>query len=233
VIGDIPIKQNYAMMAVFHALIFITAVAIAASQPALSKRGNVNNNEVNITQIKSHTPAATAHIQKYEIDEAATDSAYKTGKLRIIYDNTEEVIETPPPIHKSTDTNHVCNVIGFSDPKIAEDKRTIGWTEQQAGNGCFATAWTSGEIFVYRSGKTVLHISQGQAVWFWMFRDGGKHLAAVWGPTHGAEVGDYQLYDAATGKVTSETFGNPDTQSLAADAPEWAKQTEHAMHQQR
>jgi len=221
------------MKVVLYALLPISALIVTASPTAYSKNSDFDDNRVTESHITSHPPSATAHIQKYEIEEAARGSGYATDKLRIIYDNAQEVIETLPPIHKSTDENHVCNVVGFSDPKVAEDKRTIGWTEKQAGNGCFATAWTSGEIFVYRSGRAVLHISQGQMVWFWMFVDGGKHLAAVWGPTHGAEVGDYQLYDAATGKVISEIFGNPDTQSLSPDAPEWAKQTEQAMHQQR
>ena len=62
-------------------------------------------------------------------------------------------------------------------------------------------------------------------LWYWTFRDDGKHVAAVWGPTHGPEVGDYQLYDVKTGRQVSEVFGDPETQSLKAGAPEWAKET--------
>jgi hypothetical protein len=71
-----------------------------------------------------------------------------------------------------------------------------------------------------------LHIQQGQALWYWTFRDGGEHVAAVWGPTHGPYGGDYQLYDAKTGHLISEVFGDPRTQSLSADVPEWVKETE-------
>jgi hypothetical protein len=75
-------------------------------------------------------------------------------------------------------------------------------------------------LAIYQSGKNILHIEWGQMLWFWTFRDGGKRIAAVWGPTHGPEVGDYQLYDARTGRLLSEVFGDPTTQSLSPDAPE-------------
>jgi hypothetical protein len=81
-------------------------------------------------------------------------------------------------------------------------------------------------LAIYGSGKAVLRIQQGQMLWYWTFRDSGKHAVAVWGPTHGPEVGDYQLYDAKTGHLISEVYGDPTTQSLRADAPEWAKETE-------
>ncbi len=71
-----------------------------------------------------------------------------------------------------------------------------------------------------------MHIEQGQMLCFWTFRDDGKRIAAVWGATHGPEVGDYQLYDARTCSLVAEAFGDPTTQSLRADAPEWAKQAE-------
>jgi hypothetical protein len=56
-----------------------------------------------------------------------------------------------------------------------------------------------------------------------MFLEGGKQVATVFGPTHGPEVGDYQLYDVNTGKLVSEVWGDSETQSLKTDAPGWAK----------
>jgi hypothetical protein len=53
--------------------------------------------------------------------------------------------------------------------------------------------------------------------------EGGKRVAVVFGPTHGPEVGDYQLYDVKTGKLVSEVWGDAETQSLKTDAPDWAK----------
>jgi hypothetical protein len=57
-----------------------------------------------------------------------------------------------------------------------------------------------------------------------MFLPGGKQLAVVWGATHGPEVGDYRLYDIASGKILSEVWGDEKIQALKDDAPNWAKQ---------
>jgi hypothetical protein len=67
-------------------------------------------------------------------------------------------------------------------------------------------------------------------VWYWTFLDGGKKIAAVWGTTHGPEIGDYQLYDARTGQILSEALGDVDIQALQPNAPKWAKETERKMH---
>jgi len=182
------------------------------------------------TKIHGKLPASTADIVRFYIDEAPSNSGYETGNLHIIYSDKTEVIEKVPPKKESTENGFVKNQEGISDPKLADDKRTIGWTEDM--NNCATSYAVPLAIAVYQSGKTVLHIQQGQMVWFWRFLDGGKKIAAVWGPTHGREVGDYQLYDVSTGRMLSEVFGNQKSQSLDPDAPEWAKQTEQKMHRQ-
>ena len=67
-------------------------------------------------------------------------------------------------------------------------------------------------------------------VWSWMFVEGGKQVAVVFGPTHGPEVGDYQLYDVKTGKLVSEVWGDAETQSLKTDAPDWAKRLQDRLN---
>ena len=62
-----------------------------------------------------------------------------------------------------------------------------------------------------------------------MFLEGGKQVAIVFGPTHGPEVGDDQLYDVKTGKLMSEVWGHADTQSLKTDAPDWAKRLQDRL----
>jgi hypothetical protein len=113
---------------------------------------------------------------------------------------------------------------------VAPDRRTIAWEE--TFDNCATSYSVPLVLAIYRSGHTILHIQQGQMLWYWTFRDGGKHVAAVWGTTHGPAVGDYQLYDVETGRMVSEVFGDPATQSLGADAPEWAKETERQNSQQ-
>jgi hypothetical protein len=151
-------------------------------------------------------------------------SGYETGNLHIVYSDAMEIVETLLPKEKSTEKNVVYNQEGIEDVKVAADKRTIGWA--MTFDNPLQSYSTAIALAIYRSGNTILQIQQGQALWYWTFRDGGEHVAAVWGPTHGAYGGDYQLYDAKTGHLVSEVFGDPATQSLNADAPEWAKETE-------
>jgi hypothetical protein len=67
-------------------------------------------------------------------------------------------------------------------------------------------------------------------VWSWMFLEGSGRVAIVFGPTHGPEIGDYQLYDVTTGKLVAEVSGDAETQSLKTDAPDWAKRLEDRLH---
>jgi hypothetical protein len=205
---------------------FVILPTLAYAQTTVSDQPTVN-----ITKIQGSEPAATAHIVKYYLDKPMPDSGYDTGNLHIVYNDGTEVVEKVPPKVKSTKTECVINTEGFDDLKLAEDRRTIGWTE--LFDNC-ATSYSIPEVLaIYQSGRTVFHISQGQMLWYWTFLDGGKHVAAVWGFTHGPGVGDYQLYDVKTGKMLSEVFGNAETQSLDSNAPDWAKQTEQKMHSQR
>lgn len=179
---------------------------------------------VKVTEIKRNLPAENAYIIKYYVDKSSPDSGYETGNLHIIYSDKTEITETLRPKEKSTEKNIVYNQEGIADVKIAPDRRSIGWAENF--DNCCTSYSIPIALAIYRSGYTILHIQQGQMLWYWTFRDGGKHVAAVWGTTHGPEVGDYQLYDVKTGHLVSEAFGDPRTQSLSADAPKWAKETE-------
>jgi hypothetical protein len=67
-------------------------------------------------------------------------------------------------------------------------------------------------------------------IWSWMFLDGSRRVAVVCGPTHGPEVGDFRLYDVATGRMRAQAFGEESTQELEPDAPAWAKQLEKKLN---
>lgn len=179
---------------------------------------------VKVTKIKGGVPAENAYIIRYDVEKPSPGSGYETGSLRIFYSDKRELTETLLPKEKSTEKNTVYNQEGITDVKLAPDKRTLGWAETFDNSGqSYSIALA---LAIYRSGDTILHILQGQELWYWTFRDRGKHVAAVWGPTHGTQAGDYQLYEVDTGRLVSEVFGDPATQSLRADAPEWAKETE-------
>jgi hypothetical protein len=185
---------------------------------------------VTTTEIHVSIPRKGAHIVKYYVDQAVPDSGYETGSLHLVYSDGTEIVETLRPKKKSTADNVVFNEEAITDLKVALDKRSVGWTENF--DNCCTSYSVPLVLTIYNSGKRLVHIQQGQMVWYWNFRDGGKRVAAVWGPTHGPEVGDYQLYDVKTERKVAEVYGDQNTQSLRSDAPEWAKQTEKLLNGQ-
>ena len=205
-------------------------LSCVAFLPALACAQTTDGDRPTVTETKIHgaVPAGTARIVKYYVDKAEHDFDYDTGNLHIIYSDKTEVIEKVPPKTKGTEKNIVKNQEGIADPAVAPDKRTIAWTE--TFDNCGTSYSIPLVLAIYQSGKRVLHIQQGQMVWYWTFLDGGKHIAAVWGTTHGQEIGDYQLYDIKTGHMLAEVFGDVDTQSLKQNAPKWAQETERKMH---
>lgn len=179
---------------------------------------------VTFTKIEVNVPAENAYIIRFHVDQPSPASSYETGSLHIVYSDNREIIETLLAKKQSTEKDVVYNQEGIIEVKLAPDKRTIGWEE--TFDNCCTSYSVPLVLAVYRSGGAILRIQPGQMLWYWTFRDGGKRVAAVWGATHGPEVGDYQLYDIETGHLVSEVFGDPATQSLSADAPEWAKEVD-------
>jgi hypothetical protein len=166
-------------------------------------------------------PNPDAKITKFFIDEAEPGSGYETGPLHILYSDGTHFTQKLPPLKKSTDKERVFNAVGFSQVQLADDEKTLGWAVQV--ENCCTSYSVPLSIVVFRSGQ-VLHSFEERMVWNWMFLPGGKQLAVVWGATHGPEVGDYRLYDIASGKILSEVWGDEKIQALKDDAPNWAKQ---------
>lgn len=190
---------------------------------SLCQTADGDQSEVKVTEIKGQLPANNAYIVRDFVDKPSPGSGYETGNLHIIYSDKTEITETLLPKEKSTKQTVIYNQEGITNVKVAPDKRTIGWAE--TFDNCCTSYSIPLVLAIYRSG-TVLHIEQGQMLWCWTFRDSGKHVAAVWGPTHGPEGGDYQLYEVRTGHLVSEVFDDPKTQALSSDAPYWAKEME-------
>lgn len=184
----------------------------------------------NAQRTDRHTaqPSAGAKITKFYIAEATRGSGYETGPLHIIYSDGTHVIQKLPPLTKSTDKETTFNAIGFSEVQLADDRRTLGWAVQV--ENCCTSYSIPFRVVVFRSGRVLHSIDSGQMVWKWMFLHKGNQLAAVWGPTHGPEVGDYRLYDVKAGKLVSQVYGDDESQALKADAPEWAKRLEERYH---
>jgi len=208
---------------------FILLLFCVVASPALVYAQATGDDQltVSVTNIRGAIPARTAHIVKYYVDKPSPDSDYETGDLHIIYSDKTEVIETLSPKDKHPELTGDENQEGIDDPAVAEDQRAIAWTETYDNP---ATSYSIPLVLaIYQSGKSILHIRQGLMIWDWTFLNGGQHIAAVWGLTHGPEVGHYQLYDVKTGRMLSEVLGDEETQSLNPGAPEWAKQIERQM----
>ena len=215
------------MIRVILATLWLVYLPLAAwAQPS-----RADQPKIAITRIDGTVPAADAYIVRCYIDKAAPGSGYETGSLHVVYSDQTEVTERLRPKEKGSKDSVVFNETAFAEPRVGEDKRTIAWTEQFENYG---TSYSIPLVLaVYRSGNNIVEIQQGQMVWNWMLLEGGKRLAAVWGPVHSSDIGDYELYDTETGRMIDEVFAdaevagkNGTVHGLGANAPVWAKQLE-------
>ena len=181
---------------------------------------------LNVTEIHGAAPAETARIVKYSLAPPERGSGDETGALHIMYSDRTQVVEYLLPRIKSPPGDFIGNESGFAQVKIAVDRRTIGWLED------YETESSSYPqpimLAIYSSGRAILHLMQGQTVWYWEFQQDGRQVVAAWGASHGPVVLDYQLYDTATGDLLGETAGEGKTQSLPGNAPAWARAAETA-----
>jgi hypothetical protein len=183
---------------------------------------------LNDAQKRTKNSSRTAQITRFFIEEPKKDSGYETGPLHIVYDDGTEIVKTLPPLKPSTEKEVVFNALGFSGVQLAEDRQTLGWTINVENYGTSYSIPTT--VVIFRHKHVLRTLEQGQMVWSWMFVRGSVHVAVVFGPTHGPEVGDYRLYDVTTGKVISEIWGDDDTQALKPNAPEWAIRLQDHLH---
>lgn len=165
--------------------------------------------------------SADATIVKYYVADAAPGSTYETGPIHIVYSDGKEVVEKLPPQEKSTEDMTVLNPEGISDPQLAEDQQTMGWSESYETPG--ANYSTPQVLVLYRSGKIIQRLQDGQMLWGWTFLKGGNKVAAQWGPLHGSMGIAIRLYQVETGKILSEFTGN---ESDMPHAPAWAKEAQ-------
>jgi len=188
--------------------------------------GTASTQSVATSDKTKSAPRAT-EIAKFFIEEPKKDPPYETGPLHIVYSDGTESTQTLPPYRAGTDKEAVFNDVGFSEVQLAEDRQTLGWTVDV--ENCCTSYPIPLRLAVFRHDH-VLHIFQhGLMIWDWMFVQGGKQVAIVFGTVRGTEVSDYRLYDVETGKLISEASGDVETQSLPAEAPEWAKRVENRL----
>jgi hypothetical protein len=92
--------------------------------------------------------------------------------------------------------------VSCSSPKIAEDKRTVGWLA--AYPNCCTSYPLPLALVIYRDGKVIRQFQPGQSIWDWQFLKGGAEVAFWIGPTHGDFVPHFELHDVRSGKLLAQ-----------------------------
>jgi len=161
-------------------------------------------------------PTAEGKVVKVFTERPDED---ETGPLHIVYSDGVDVVETvPPTAEPKTEDSQA----GFSELGVASDLATVGWGETYWG--CCQSYPVPLVLTLYRSGKILQRLRQGQMLWVWTFLDGANQVAALWGTTHGSSSGTYQLYNVKTGHMLADFYGEEDIRDLDGDAPDWVKQ---------
>jgi hypothetical protein len=113
------------MSRIMKALLVLFFLALANAQT-----NGLNQPSVSTTKISGVTPSVDAYIVNYYIDEAPPGSRAETGNLHIVYSGKTEVVERLQAKQKSPEhkAGFCSEEKGITNPKIAPDKRTIGWT---------------------------------------------------------------------------------------------------------
>jgi hypothetical protein len=147
------------------AVLILLAAATVAS-PATGQTGDTAPSPSPEAKTHKVQPAQGAYIVKYYVAKAAPGSTYETGPLHIVYSDGTQIVEDLPRKQKSTDRNIVDNQEGISDLQLAEDRQTMGWTENY--DNCCTSYAVPLVLVLFRSGSVMQRIAPGQMIWRWM-----------------------------------------------------------------
>jgi hypothetical protein len=93
-----------------------------------------------------------------------------------------------------------------SSPKIADDRRTVGWLVEVPN--CCTSYPIPLSLVVYRGGRVIRRFQPGQAIWDWQFLNAGNQVAFWIGPTHGEFVPHFELHDLPGGQLVAQWDGH-------------------------
>jgi hypothetical protein len=134
------------------------------------------------------------------IASAALDSG---GAIHISYSDGTEIVA--PKLQDQ---------VSFGHPRIARDKRTVGWLANYP-NCCTSYPIPMG-LIIFRDGKVLRSISPGMPIWHWIFLADGEQVAVYTDTVHGDLNPNYELCDVGSG----EAVGSWSPNSTKAQ-PEW------------
>jgi len=127
-----------------------------------------------------------------------------------------------PPFDAPLDSSHAAasdDQVGFSQPRVATDQRTVGWL------GLYANCCTSyplpRELVLYRGGRVIARIRGNDLPIFnWRFDPSGKRVSYCQRPLHFADAAILGLAEIESGKVIATVERRDDGSSSAL--PAWA-----------
>jgi hypothetical protein len=121
------------------------------------------------------------------------------GNIHIFDSSSDEVV--PPKAGEQ---------VACSSPKIAQDRRTVGWLEDYP-NCCTSYPISLG-LSIYRNEKVIQHIQpeDNLAIWDWQFVKGGRQVAFWTGPVHGDFKPHFWLYDVGNERWRAKWNGHLD-----------------------
>jgi hypothetical protein len=108
---------------------------------------------------------------------------------------------------------------GFEQAQIAPDGGTVGWLALYPG--CCQSYPLPLALVLYRNGRVSRSITgAGMPIWHWRFVHGGRDVAFVQRPSHGAAPDHYELRDVASGRLRARFDEDEDAH---APLPHWAR----------
>ena len=107
----------------------------------------------------------------------------------------------------------------FAQAQGSADGRTVGWLALYPG--CCQSYPLPLALVLYRDGRQVRALTgAGMPIWHWHFVDGGREVAFVQRPSHGAAPDHYELRDVASGRLRAQLdLADGDRAPL----PHWAR----------
>jgi hypothetical protein len=107
----------------------------------------------------------------------------------------------------------------FDEPRIAPDGATVGWLAMYPG--CCQSYPLPLALVLYRDGHALRSMTgAGMPIWHWRFVHGGRDVAFVQRPSHGAAPDHYELRDIASGRLRAQFDQVEDAHT---PLPRWAR----------
>ena len=106
----------------------------------------------------------------------------------------------------------------FEQAQVSADGATVGWLALYPG--CCQSYPLPLALVLYRDGMQLRALTgAGMPLWHWRFVDGGRDVAFVQRPSHGAAPDHYELRDIASGRLRAQ-FDHDEGDR--APLPRWA-----------